>query len=93
MRKLLMTAALVLATAPAVTPAFATETSAELAVGTQLGTTEDAIKTMLTDMGWEVRKLDTEDGMIEAYAVMGEKMAEIYVDPATGAVVKLSDEE
>ena len=51
MRKLLMTAALVLATAPAVTPAFATETSAELAVGTQLGTTEDAIKTMLTDMG------------------------------------------
>ena len=85
MRKLLMTAALVLVTAPA----FAQD----LAIGTMLGTTEDAIRTALTDLGWEVRKLDTEDGMIEAYAVMGDKMAEIYVDPATGAVVKLSDEE
>ena len=89
MRKLLMTAALVLATAPA----FASETTTDLAVGTQLGTTEDAIKTMLTDMGWDVRKLDTEDGMIEAYAVMGDKMAEIYVDPTSGEVVKVSDED
>ncbi|MCB1330053.1 MAG: PepSY domain-containing protein [Maritimibacter sp.] len=89
MRKLLMTAALVLVTAPA----FATGDASDLAVGTQLGTTEDAIKTALTDMGWEVRKLDTEDGMIEAYAVMGDMMAEIYVDPTTGAVVKLSDED
>ena len=31
--------------------------------------------------------------MIEAYAVMGDKMAEIYVDPTTGEVVKLSDED
>ena len=85
MRKLLMTAALVLVTAPAL--------AEDLAIGTMLGTTEDAIRTALTDMGWEVRKLDTEDGMIEAYAVMGDKMAEIYVDPTTGEVVKLSDED
>ena len=64
MRKLLLATALVLTTAPA----FA----ADLEVGTVLGTTEDAIKAALIEMGWDVRKLDTEDGMIEAYAVMGD---------------------
>lgn len=85
MRKLLIATALVLTTAPA----FA----ADLAMGTQLGATEDAIRTTLTDMGWEVRKLDTEDGMIEAYAVMGDRMAEVYVDPTSGEVVKIANAE
>lgn len=89
MRKFLIATALVVATAPA----FATETTTELAVGDMLGTTPEAVQTALTDMGWEVRKLDTEDGYIEAYAVMGDMMAEIYVDPATGNVVKVSDED
>lgn len=85
MRKLLIATALVLTTAPA----FA----ANVAMGAQLGTTEDAIRTTLTEMGWEVRKLDTEDGMIEAYAVMGDRMAEVYVDPTTGEVVKIANAE
>ena len=85
MRKFLLTAALVLTTAPA----FA----ADLAIGAQLGTTEDAIKTALSEMGWQVRKLDTEDGMIEAYAVNGQQMAEIYVDPTTGAVVRIASDD
>ncbi|MCB1338566.1 MAG: PepSY domain-containing protein [Maritimibacter sp.] len=82
MRKLLLATALVLATAPA----FA----ADLVMGTQLGTSEDAIRAALTELGWEVRKLDTEDGMIEVYAVMGDKMAEIYIDPTSGEIVKIS---
>lgn len=82
MRKFLIATALVLATAPA----FA----ATVELGTQLGTTEDAIKAALTEMGWDVRKLDTEDGMIEAYAVNGSDMAEIYIDPTSGEVVKVS---
>lgn len=85
MRKFFLAAALALATAPA----FA----ADLEIGTMLGTTEEAITAALTEMGWEMRKLDTEDGMIEAYAVMGDEMAEIYVDAATGEIVKISNED
>lgn len=85
MRNFLLAAALALTTAPA----FA----ADLETGTVLGTTEEAVKAALIALGWDVRKLDTEDGMIEAYAVMGDTMAEIYVDPTSGAVVKISDEE
>lgn len=82
MRNLLIAAALVLTTAPA----FATD----LEMGTVLGTSEDAVKAALIDLGWDVRKLDMEDGMIEAYAVMGKEMAEIYVDPTSGEIVKIA---
>ena len=30
-----------------------------------------------------------EDGKIEAYAVMGKTLNEVYVDPATGLVTKI----
>ena len=30
-----------------------------------------------------------EDGEIEAYAVMGDKLSEVFVDPATGQVTKI----
>lgn len=82
MRNLLIAAALVLTTVPA----FATD----LEMGTVLGTSEDAVKAALIDLGWDVRKLDMEDGMIEAYAVMGKEMAEIYVDPTSGEIVKIA---
>lgn len=81
MRKLVLAAALLVAA-----PAFATD----LTMGTELGTSPEAVKTALTDMGWDVRKLDMEDGMIEAYAVMGKQMAEIYVDPTSGQIVKVA---
>lgn len=68
MRKTILVAALLLAA-----PAF----GEDLSIGTQLGTTPDAVKAALTERGWEVRKLKLEDGMIEAYAVMGTQMAEI----------------
>lgn len=67
-------------------PAFAED----ITMGMDLGTTPDAVKTALTSMGWDVRKFDMEDGMIEAYAVMGNQIAEIYVNPTTGEVVKVA---
>ncbi len=80
MRKFLIAAAML-----AALPAFA----ADLAVDAQLGTTMDEVKASLVDMGYEVRKLEMEDGKIEAYAVMDGKMNEIYVDAETGQVTKL----
>ena len=81
MRKLILAAALA---------AFASPILAEgLEMGLALGTTEDTVRAALTEMGYEVRKFDMEDGMMEVYAVKGSEMAEIYIDVNTGAIVKV----
>ena len=80
MRYLLIAAAMAVAT-----PALATE----LSVDTVLGTTIPEVQASLTDMGYQVRKSDMEDGDIEVYVVKDNKMGEIYVDMATGKVTKL----
>lgn len=84
-----ITLAMLLAAAPLF--AFA-EGTAAIAVDTELGTTEDAVKTKLAEMGYEVRKMDMEDGMIEAYAVKGDEMLEVYVSPETGKVTKMGED-
>ena len=66
-------------------PAFA----AEVTQGAQLGTTMDEVKASLVEMGYEVRKVKMEDGDIEAYAVMGDQMSEVFVDPNTGMVTNI----
>lgn len=80
MRKLAFIALLAIAS-----PALAED----VALGTVLGTTTDEIRTALTDMGYEVRKIETEDGKIEVYFVRDGQMGEVYVSPQTGAVTKL----
>ncbi len=76
---------LVLATLAFASPALA----AELAVDTVLGTTMPEIQTKLTDMGYQVRKSEIEDGKVEVYFVKGGKMGEVYVSTVTGKVTKL----
>lgn len=80
MRKFLIAAAMLIAV-----PAFA----AEVVKDAKLGTTMDEVKTSLIDMGYEVRKVQMEDGEIEAYAVMDKKLSEVFVDPATGLVTRI----
>lgn len=81
MKKLLLAAAFA-ASLPAPTLA--------LSPGDTLGTTAYEIRASLTGQGWEARKVEMDDGKIEAYAVMGTQMLEIYVDPTTGKIVKVS---
>ena len=80
MRKLIFLAALAFAS-----PALA----AELTMDTVLGTTMPEVQTKLTEMGYQVRKSEMEDGKIEVYFVKGDKMGEVYVSTATGKVTKL----
>ncbi len=80
MRKFIILAVLALAT-----PAFA----AELTMDTLLGTTIPEVQTNLTDMGYQVRKSEMEDGEIEVYFVKDNKMGEVYVSAETGKVTKL----
>jgi hypothetical protein len=79
-----------LAAVAATVPAFAM--AADLSVGQQLGKTEKDVRASLSSMGYEVRKMDDEDGAIEAYAVKGSKMLEVYVDPASGAITRVKGE-
>ncbi len=80
MRKLIILATLAFAS-----PALA----AELTMDTVLGTTIPEVQTKLTDMGYQVRKSELEDGKIEVYFVKDDKMGEVYVSSVTGKVIKL----
>ncbi len=82
MRKFLIAAAIIIAG-----PVLA----GEVTQGAELGMTMDAVTASLTEMGYEVRKVKMEDGEIEAYAVMGETLSEVFVDPATGLVTRIVD--
>lgn len=80
MRKLIIAATVAIAS-----PALA----AELTMDTVLGTTVPEVQTTLTDMGYQVRKSEMEDGKIEVYFVKDKKMGEVYVSTVTGKVTKL----
>ena len=76
-------------TALAITALASQALAADLSMDTVLGTTLDEIKASLTDMGYEVRKSEMEDGEIEVYVVKDGKMAEVYVSPDTGKPTKI----
>ena len=70
--------------------AFASPALAEdLSSDTTLGTTLEQVQANLTEMGYEVRKAEMEDGKIEVYFVKDGKMGEVYVNPETGKIAKL----
>ncbi|MFT6459412.1 PepSY domain-containing protein [Pseudophaeobacter arcticus] len=54
-----------------------------------LGTNMKEVQASLTAMGYDVRKAEMEDGQIEVYFVRDGQMGEVYVNPQTGAVIKL----
>ena len=84
MRKLAIAAAFL----AFVTPALASE----LAVDMEIGKTMDDVKAKMTEMGYEVRKAQMEDGDIEVYVVKDNKMAEVYVSQSTGKITKIKGE-
>jgi hypothetical protein len=70
--------------------AFASPALAEdVTKDTNLGQTMDEVQASLIAMGYEVRKIEMEDGEIEVYFVRDGKMGEAYVSPETGEIIKL----
>jgi hypothetical protein len=61
--------------------------------GASVGTTAAEITESLTAKGYEVRKVEPEDGMLEAYALKDGHRYEVYVDTATGLVSKVEAED
>lgn len=83
MRKIILTAAAVLVAMPA----FASE----LSIGDELGKSLDQVKSKLAEMGYDVRKGEMEDGLIEVYFVKDKTMGEVYVDGSTGKIARFTE--
>ena len=64
-------------------------------VGQIVGTNPDEAKAALETAGCKVDEFEAEDGKIEAKCTEAEtgKMWEVYIDPASGAVVEIKGEE
>lgn len=64
-------------------------------VGQVVGTNPDDAKAALEAAGCTVDEFEAEDGKIEAKCTEAEsgKMWEVYIDPASGAVVEIKGEE
>jgi hypothetical protein len=61
--------------------------------GDYAGKTESEITTALEQQGYEVRKVETEDGFLEAYTLFDGARFEIFVDPKTGTILKSEYED
>ena len=75
--------------AAALTLSAAAAAFAVVSEGDYAGKTEDEITKSLEEQGYRVRKIETEDGYLEAYALLDGQRYEIYVDPKTGRVAKI----
>ncbi|MCB1335687.1 MAG: PepSY domain-containing protein [Roseivivax sp.] len=80
-----MTRILALALALAAAPVFA---STDLTLDQAK---MDEIRATLTEQGYDVRKIDVEDGMIEVYALKDGKKLELYLDE-TLKIVRTKEE-
>ncbi len=65
------------------------------AVGDLVGTDPETAKTALEKAGCVVDEFEAEDGKIEAKCTdtATGKLMEVYIDPASGTVVKIKDED
>ncbi len=66
---------------------------AGLAEGDYVGSTEADITAQLTQQGYEVKEVELEDGEIEAEVVLNGETFEIEVDPKTGKVTEIEQDD
>lgn len=66
---------------------------AEVAQGDMIGTTETEIRAHLTAQGYEVKEVEMEDDEIEIDVSLNGKALEIEIDPQTGKVTEVEDDD
>ena len=57
--------------------------------GDYVGKNKSEVATNLQQQGYDVRKIEHEDGRLEAYALTDRNRFEIYIDPQSGNVVRI----
>ncbi len=67
--------------------------AAELAPGVKLGTDVQEISAALAVDGYKVLKYEREHGEIEVYAVKDGRRLELELDPQSGRIVRIEDED
>jgi len=88
MRKVLITSALVLATATAAGFAVASDDSARVNVPKDQWMSFVQIAEKLTSEGYEIRELEIDDGAYEVSATKDGKRVKAYLHPGTGEILK-----
>ncbi len=88
MRKVLITSALVLATATAAGFAVASDDSVRVNVPKDQWMSFAQIAEKLTSQGYEIREIEIDDGAYEVSATKDGKRIKAYLHPATGEVLK-----
>lgn len=66
---------------------------AEISQGSYSGKTAQEIRQHLESQGYQVGKIESDDGYLEAYAVLSGKRYEIKVNPSTGKVIRIELED
>ncbi len=61
--------------------------------GDYAGKTESEITTALEQQGYEVRKIEMGDGFLEAYTLLDGARFEIFVDPRTGTIYEIKEDD
>ncbi len=80
--------------AGALAAGFAASASTEApARGDMLGAGMDGLRAALTEQGYDVRKIEREDGALEAYALKDGKRYEFYVNEDTGEILKVKEND
>ena len=72
----------------AATPALAIECTSE---PMEKWMKPEQVEKLLTEQGYEVRKVKVEDSCLEAYATKDGRRMEVYVDPVSGKIVKIKE--
>jgi len=88
MRKVLITSALVLATATAAGFAVASDDSVRVNVPKDQWMSFAQIAEKLTSQGYEIREIEIDDGAYEVSATKDGKRIKAYLHPATGEVLE-----
>ena len=88
MRKVLITSALVLATATAAGFAVASDDSVRVNVPKDQWMSFAQIGEKLTSQGYEIREIEIDDGAYEVSATKDGKRIKAYLHPATGEVLE-----
>ena len=73
--------------------AAGTALAANLAPGVKLGTSAQEISSALAEQGYEVLKYEREDDEIEVYVRKDGQRFEMEIDPETGKILEVEDED
>lgn len=88
MKKLIIATTTILALTTAM-PAFASSDNYCGNADTSTWMSVDALKVKASEMGYDVKKVEIDDGCFEIYAIKDGKRVEAYLNPVSGEVVRV----